>query len=200
MKLIQLFEEFNTPDELPMQPEGDELPMDDEARMIRADKMGFNTSITYYHGSPDARGIYQTGFEPKYGAKDSFFYFTPDRRIAATYADDTRAWDYQGAEAEVLRLFLRWKNPTTLNWGGHNFRYQDTEGNWQNVGDSIAAAKAQGRDVVIVRGISDEYGGNGKNDHGRAGTIVVVFDPRQIRSTQAAFDPRKNESPMIMET
>ena len=60
MKFIQLLEAL------------DELPMDEESRFARAQQLGFDTSVVYYHGSPDARGIHQTGFEPKYGAGFSY--------------------------------------------------------------------------------------------------------------------------------
>jgi len=174
------------------------LPMDDPSRMERAKQMGFDTSTVYYHGTPDSRGIHKSGFEDEYRSPRAFF-FSPSHKLANSYADDRRAFDYQNAEPEVLSVFLKFSNPKHINWGGHNFRYKDLKGEHHDIGKHIEQAHKSGHDAVVVKNISDEYGGNGKNYHGSPSSIVVVFDPKQIRSVKAKFDPDKADTPMIHE-
>lgn len=174
------------------------LDMSPEARMQRAREMGFDTERTVYHGTPDSRGIWEGGFKTskeKFGKVDpERVYFTADNRgVAATYADAMRAFDYQNAVPETIPLYLRMRNPKEINWGGRPFRGRKVDGEGFSIRDYIDQARAEGHDGVIIKNVIDTY-----NAKGKPSTIRAVFDPRNIRSTNAAFDPaRRNRTELL---
>lgn len=172
---------------------GGSLPMDPASRLARAREQGFDTSRVVYHGSPDARGIEEAGFQtPKERLlhqedPDRAFFFTDDPKMARTYAKAERAWDYQNAEPKVINAYLRMKNPMEIDWGGKP---------WHGTEQVIAKAKAAGHDGVIIRRVLDNYS---KFEKGikKPTTVRVVFDPENIRSTDAAFHPEKTASHLL---
>jgi hypothetical protein len=165
------------------------LDMSQAARMKRAREMGFDTSHPVYHGAPDARGI-EEGFKTlkeRYGMEEPerAFFFTEDRRVAQTYANPHRAFDYQGSEPKVIAAYLKMTNPMTIDWGGKK---------WSGTEKAIADARAAGHDGIIIRNVIDDYQGERK----KPTTVRVVFNPEQIRSVDAAFDPAETASPNIL--
>lgn len=72
---------------------------------------------TWFHGTPDARAVKSGGFE-----RGRAVYMTDDPRIAGTYADPRRAWDYQRAEPEVLRLTSSPERVVDINAAGDTFK------------------------------------------------------------------------------
>jgi hypothetical protein len=173
----------------------DDLPMDDASRMARARDMGFSPQVAY-HGTPDARGIMEDGFstpleryrrstgEADFVDENAAYFFADDRGTAASYADDTRAFDYQNAEPAVLPVHLRMSNPMEIDWGGKP---------WRGTREAIAKAREAGHDGIVIRNVRDHYSGQGGPT-----TVRVVFDPSQIRSTEAIFDPRNAKSADIL--
>jgi hypothetical protein len=123
-----------------------------------------------YHGSPDIRGILKGGFAG--GWRGSVFFFTDSKQVAETYADDSRAFDYQAAEPHVVSVFLSLKNPMVVDAKGA--RWRDTE-------KYIEEAVAKGHDGIEIRNSRDEY--NDINGRGKVSTVYAVFTPSQIRSS-----------------
>ncbi len=147
-----------------------------------------------FHGSPDARwarehGIFQ-GSRERFGyetdGSDRAFWFASDRGMARSYADDTRAWDYQNAEPAVLHNYVRLDNPLVVEGGGQEWRQAQQRG---RTSDVIQQAREAGHDGVVIRNVRDNYQ---DNTRARPAVTYVVFDPRQIKSAtdnSGAFDP-----------
>ena len=125
-----------------------------------------------FHGSPDIRNILSEGFKKSITRGDIYF-FSDDYSVANTYADDSRAIDYQNAEPHVITVYLNIKNPMVIDAKGAKWR--DTE-------KHIAEAKDKGHDGVIIKNSRDEY--NNTDQGGKASTVYAVFKPSQIKSAQ----------------
>jgi hypothetical protein len=153
---------------------------------------------TWYHGTPDARDIYKSGFmtpSERFNGNDprSIYFFAQSPQVAKTYADPHRAFDYQGAEPEVIPVRLRMSNPKTIDWGGKPFRGREKDESGYDIHDHIDAAREAGHDGVIIRNVIDTY-----NAKGKPSTIAAVFDASRIRHAKAARDPSKKDSRDIM--
>tara|TARA_R110002072_G_scaffold295673_2_gene466764 strand:+ start:2568 stop:3461 length:894 start_codon:yes stop_codon:yes gene_type:complete len=167
-----------------------------KARMERAREAGFDTETVYYHGSPDARGIWEKGFSKKgsHGfGEDSPLFFSSDDWMAKTYADDTRAFDLQNAVPETIPVHLKTGNPKRIDWGGKDFRGKTSDGKRYDVRSEIDKAIDEDFDSVIINNIRDSY-----NKQSKAGNVTVVLDPSSVRSVNAAFDPTKKESSNLL--
>ena len=177
------------------------LDMTPEGRMARAREMGFDTSRPVFHGTPDSRGLRAEGFktmQERMGQEDPTrtFFAADSKKVADSYADDSRAWDYQNATPETLPLYLRSKNPTTVDWGGRPFRGRETDGSGYAIRDYIDQARANGSDQVVIKNVVDTYDAKGKPS-----TIRAFFDPSAARSPFATFDPaRANRRDLLAAT
>lgn len=165
----------------------------------------------YYHGTPDRRGIDSDGFasasdllkgRPR-GERQGPFFFTNSRRVAASYADETRAFDYQNAEPGIIEARLNIRRPLRVDVGGADFRGIDVErvrkgitnpqqqgqfDEWvrratdMEVDDGrmrtdalVKVARELGFDGLEVRRVRDSYTGDGP-----ASTVVAAFSENQI--------------------
>jgi hypothetical protein len=81
--------------------------------------------------------------------------------------------------ANVLPVALRYKNPMYHDFEGKSYREQ-------TYSDLVDEAKRKGHDALILKNTFDP-GGSGGN--AKMVDVGVVFDPDQIRSRFAAFDP-----------
>jgi hypothetical protein len=124
---------------------------------------------------------------------DRVYFFAENKKVADTYADDRRAFDYQNATAETIPVYLKSRNPKIVDWGGRPFRGKEKDGSGFSIRDYIDQARADGHDSVIIRNVIDTYDGKGKPS-----TIRAVFDPSNIRSVNAAFDPEKSGSSTLL--
>lgn len=88
--------------------------------------------------------------------------------------------------ANVLPISLRYKNPMMYDFKGSAYREQ-------TYNDLVNQAKAGGHDALILRNTYDPGAGTAK-----LVDVGVVFDPSQIRSKFAKFDPAKIGSPDIL--
>lgn len=149
--------------------------------------------LVVYHGAPDARfvkddGIFKTRGE-KYGMSEPgkrAFWFTPDRRVANTYADDRRAFDYQNAESGIVDAYLNLQNPLIVDGGGKEWRDAQARG---KTSDVIEQARAGGHDGVIIRNVRDDYNNTPRT---KPTDTYVVFSSNQIKSAtgnNGTFDP-----------
>lgn len=207
---------------------GGDLDPSQAARMARAREMGYGDEV--FHGSPDFRGVKEAGeFEPRTTSRfrqssqdmesvPQPVYFSPDRSLARTYADDTRAFDYQNAEPEVFSARLREGKTLELDAGGSKFSQMTKDairrqlpeseqkkfdeilndyaaGGRDNIrtGDVEILAHKLGYDGFRIKNVKDTYTGGGKPS-----TIQAIFDPSRIRSTNAMFDPAKSDSANIL--
>ena len=171
-------------------------PRLDAATKARAEALGFDVSQVWYHGTPDARGIWADGFKTKteqYGNVDaSRVFFFSDRKTAGTYADDRRAFDYQNAEPQTIPVYLKPGKQKVIDWGGKQFRGRDKDGNGFAMRDHIDQARAEGYDSVLIRNVRDTY-----DAKGTPSTVVALFNPSAIRSVNASFDPDQAASTQL---
>lgn len=128
--------------------------------------------MAVYHGSPDIRGVIAKGFEPS-PTRGEVYFFTNSYAVADTYADDSRAWDYQNAEPMTAPFYLSLKNPYVVDANG---------GKWRETEKHIKEAKALGHDGIVIRNSRDEYNHTGNG--GQLSTVYAVFDPEQIASAE----------------
>lgn len=177
------------------------LDMSQEARMARAEAMGFDTSRVMYHGSPMA------GFRTFEEIEDGNvgFYFTEEPRNAATYSGSRpdagveiqSSYDGEGRPG-IYSVYLKMDDPYRVDFEGRNWD-GSLEGRFDGADDIhyiIELAKSMGHDGVIATNILDE-GPDGQGYHWGNETHVV-FDPSQIRSVDAAFDPDNADSGDIL--
>jgi hypothetical protein len=174
------------------------LPMDQESRMERARAMGFDTGTVWYHGAAEGgfvKNVDIKAFDPnkvgdRYGADDRGFFFTNQKTEASGYASS----DGQGmpARGAVYPVFLLHENPLIVTDETVLERFDTmgpgNEGNvsfWDNNQTDIKEwVKEGGHDAVIVD--DGDY------------QMTVVFNPNQIRSVNAAFDPDYRDSPNLL--
>lgn len=159
--------------------------------------------LVVYHGSPDMRwvkesGVFSTMKERmlRFGATpesktaalaERGYFFTDAQRVARSYADPRRAFDYQAAEEGVIAVYLSTKNPVEFDAKGLHWREAQAKISKENF---IAQAKKDGHDGVILRNVRDNYD---SRDTGRdpASNVYVAFDPTQIKSAtdnRGSFD------------
>ena len=204
------------------------LDMSQAGRMARAKEMGFDTETVLYHGTPDRRPIDAEGFKTARERNQQFltpeardgergpYWFTENRKKAQSYADDSRAFDSQNADPAVLQVFLRKpSNPLIIDAGGTVFSdiprdrvlaalspeaLAKIPQNWRRPGgdsfrsdDIVKIARDAGFDGIQIRNVIDDYSGQG-----RPGNTYATFDPSNIRSVNAAFDPDNAASPQLL--
>lgn len=88
--------------------------------------------------------------------------------------------------ANVMPVALRYKNPMYYDFKGSAYRDQ-------TYADLVKEAKAKGHDALILQNTYDPGAGTAKLID-----VGVVFDPSQIRSKFAKFDPKNIDSPDIL--
>jgi hypothetical protein len=205
-----------------------ELPMDQASRMARADEMfpasGYHGTDSDISAFDLNRGGHATGAN---SAKQGVW-IANDSRVADSYAnhaaidakisrivdqahqaekrgdydeyerliieaeDKEQAWQYGGADARNLG-----QNTMPLRMRGNFFEY-DAGGEAyfaleDEVNDVIENARKQGYDGVTFKNLDDSAGWSDMPaDH------TVVFDPSNIRSTNAAFDPDQKDSSNLL--
>ena len=193
---------------------GMDMPLDEASRMARARDMGFDTSRTLYHGTPDQRQLQRTGFDAlPQGQKLRGIgewvdaprpAFTSNQRsVARTYADPNRAWDYQGAEPGVLDLYRRTGNDAVIDAQGARFRGLHGGDVSDATGVDLNMYRGQVQDGEIstdglsmilndqgftgarIRNVVDDYMGYGKPSE-----VQMTMNPNDLRLKSARFDPR----------
>lgn len=149
------------------------LDMSKEARYDRAKKMGFDINNVYYHGTSN----YFDRFDKKTIGKNytysenSGFFFTKKLLSAKNYA---RLHTGNKNDGRVISVFLRFECPYEETT---NSDYYSPPDRFDISSDNILReVNINKQDAIIIRGT--------KNDD-----MCIVFDPSQILSIHAAFDP-----------
>jgi hypothetical protein len=92
-------------------------------------------------------------------------------------------------DGSVMPVKLRMKNPLVKDYGGAEYRDE-------TFNDLLRRAQAEGHDGAVFKNVYDAwkmYGGDAYT-----GDIYAVFDPKNIRSKFAAFDPSKSDSANLL--
>lgn len=162
------------------------LDMSDDARFKRASDMGFKTDCVYYHGTGSD---FDTFDKNKIGknytySENSGFFFTQKKRSAEGYA----FIHSNGEGGRVIQAFLKFSNPykASTNSDYHNPADQfDISGH-----DMMHDVRMYGNDCILIKGTHND-------------DLCVVFEPNQILSIYAAFDPEteiyKNDKEKMQE-
>ena len=172
----------------------DGLDMSPEARKARAKQMGFDTSRVWYHGTARDFSAFDLGkFGENTGTQDDApaVFFTSSPKNASGYAE---GWGGEVRDgANIRSVYLRSSNFDEWDLGGGQLKASLLQ-------QAIAEAKADGRDGVIFRKALDfsrqiAAGGAASRN---APDVVAVFDPANIRSVNADFDPAKSGSAQLL--
>jgi hypothetical protein len=200
-----------------------ELPMDEASRMQRARDMGFDVDNPVYHGTDREFNSFdprQAGAVTKVASAKEGTWFAKSKDTAEGYAELAKTrpvqelidashkaeragqWDKANSlmvqaeklEAEdagksyVGQYMIRGK-VKEIDMDGIKYDPQDVD--LKNI---VKEAKKEGYEGVRLKNFSDEadYGNYNATDH------TVVFDPKNIRSVNAQFDPAKKNSAMLL--
>jgi hypothetical protein len=162
------------------------LPMDLESRMQRARDMGFLTDHPVYHGTAaapfDAFDLGKAGSVTRAAPARQGIWTSEEPAVANAFAK--LAADKTGGNPHIMPLFARTDNPLILKLKGNPTLDQ--------LGERVAQAWRDGHDAVVVHNHFLRGGSRQRGDS------LVLRNPNQLRSTQAAFDPaRRNESDLL---
>jgi hypothetical protein len=155
---------------------GMELPMDHASRMERAKAMGFDTGNKLYHGTDRAF----SAFDPKkFGEKDAGWYgrgvtTDTDPEVAEGYANYHEPEQGQN----IIPTFSRGRH---IDWPSSNLPFGNSR------------ESAQGTKDMQALGYSGSRMTNDRDLYGSTpdiGSEQVTFDPKDVRSRFARFDPR----------
>lgn len=123
--------------------------------------------LVVYRGEWKARPGLREGVE---------IYFSDSPDVASAYSQPGES----GGSANVTPVWLSLQNPLVIDARG---------GNWNPVvPDAVRAARAEGRDGVIVRNVRDGFGSTSD----KVATTFIAMDPRQVKSSignRGSFDP-----------
>lgn len=176
----------------PMMAMGD-LDMSPEARRARAEEMGFDTSRVYYKGyypyesgGPVTANGKVVRVEPYVEKTGLAGFFTTDKELANKFSGV--GWFDNNAVAPV---YLRFTNPLVIDAEGNfaaavQFESIAMRDNTMDKLDQYNSAFQNGFDAIIIKNTRDE------------GDIVKIPTMQQVRSVNAAFDPRQSDSPNLM--
>jgi hypothetical protein len=186
---------------LPVEKGGLGLPADNTA-MDRAKAMGFDTPA--YHGTnADFSEFDALQGKSRTDAPSFANFFTSSPKNASSYAGRRKG-------GNVMPVLLKTDNPvdfeaigpwsqmeSPISGSAYDFRYGQYRdirpGSLIDINTLSSLAKKAGNDSVVVRNLAD-YGGRS----GELADTSILFDPRNIRSRFAAFDPMRRDSANIL--
>jgi len=153
------------------------LAMDLEARLARANDMGFFTEMPLYHGSGNAFDAIRSVPTDAPGRVLPGVSLSLNPEIASEFAAKAEGRGL-GEHPQVYQLLHRAEHPARLKWS--------KDESFEAVSATIRDAFDRGHDAVIIQ--------NYTTAGGKMGDILIVRDGNQLRSVNAAFDPAKRDS------
>ena len=157
--------------------------------------------VRAFHGTPDGRFLDKDPVFRKDFRANNVQWFSKDKRVARTYADDRRAFDYQNAEPRTIPVYLSIQDPLEVDARGDKWWDARTRG---GTSDVIKQALSEGRDGVIIKNVQDDYqtGVAGKTP---TTTTYSTFNSNQIKSAEPftgvplseRFDQEKRQYPAL---
>lgn len=183
---------------LPVSEGGLGLPADNTA-MDRAKAMGFDVDTTWYHGTGRQFSSFDPKAEGEFSSIDTnnVVTFTTDENIAKRYAKESavseKQWD------DELNRYIKNGNPRIVEaYLPSNIKNIDAIGRHHDskwmIGEQ-EKARNQGFDGVRFNGLADDVY---YNPLAGASDITQIFDPSNIRSVNAAFDPMEKDSAELL--
>jgi hypothetical protein len=195
------------------------LDMSEAARMQRAKEMGFDTERAYYHGTHEPFDAFR---DPKsatdtmgpgaylartkemadsYGSERGGVTMGPlvTRGKIATFSDEVPHQlnpDGTTKKTAPARLVMSMLNKNLIDLEhGLDIGKRDIALNGRPIWQPGMTAAEYTREFWKARGVDGIHAGSNLNDRIAE---TVVFDPRNIRSTQAAFDPARKDSANLL--
>jgi len=175
-----------TPQDAAKELEARGIDMSTEARLQRAKDMGFDTDQVYYHGTDRDFSEFKSIGERDYGHYGQGYYFAPDPFTSNYYAES--AAKVRGGAPTSYPVRLKYKKPYYLD------EFTDEPQALQAGQDPkfTENLKKKGYDAVIRRSIDrDSSTGEILDEYLKE---IVVFEPSQIRSINASFNPEHIDS------
>lgn len=163
------------------------LPMDDAARMARAEEQGYDTSQVWYRGTTE-RGASQAehSFEAGRGV---FLSDNPDVADIFRYPREYGEVLWDVPPGDLQEIYTRASHPLELTGREAQLFTEDTA--FQS--RILRQAAEAGHDSIIARNVREGVG-----DHTEVGTTLVVLDPTMVRQTTARFDPDSKHTPKLL--
>jgi hypothetical protein len=185
-----------------------DLPMDLASRMARAKEMGFDTDTPLYHGTRNDFDAFSIEPEP---GRDIFGVHLGTKEQADDIVKSSGYYkrnvgDYW-PESRILPVYAKQGNMLELpdlgqgnSWDVGALRYEMATRGIPFKGDDFNPTLADVRKSLQDAGYDgikylNEF--EGTRD-GSPQNSVMLFDPRNIRSVNAAFDPSKSDSANLL--
>ena len=155
------------------------LDMSQAARMQRAAEQGFNVDRPVYHSTDKDFSEFKLPDDPNFQKLGQGVYTSPEPSYGEIYVSDYKTGQFREG-ANVMPLLSR----------GRLASADDYVKAYRQVGLNVSHDPRQREIQRILR----DQGFTGIDMNGE----VLIFDPVNLRSTNAAFDPAKRSSPNIM--
>lgn len=165
------------------------LDMSTDARMSRAQEMGFDTDTVLYHGTREGKQIeksggFELGHDGSGGAdQGAAIFLSTDPKVSAKFSGLDEDYGRFPATYPVL-VKGKLKEVDIAQVRDEAGGFHDN-----NMLDEIEIGKSEGFEGLIIKN-SDEGG--------RIADEYVIFDPKNTRSVNAAFDPDEADSSLLM--
>jgi len=175
------------------------LAMDEASRMARAAEQGF--TVDAYHGTeaPDFQQFLPEFSDTarKTGTPHGAFVFSDSPHNASGYAGKPSGLGYDIANFDnggrVIPAKIALGRTMKVNAKGDNWRDIYHKGESYDINELAQIAQAKGYDSLTVKNVVDSNGYTKKPQ-----TTHFVFNPANIRSKFAAFDPAKRGSANLL--
>lgn len=188
----------------------EKLPMDAAARMKRAEEQGY--TIEAYHGTNADFDSFKRGTDPENSNKEDLgiHFGTPGQAENRIRGYESTPAKEIISDARILPARLKLKKPLRLedatDWTDPTAVYEVMEISGKFTSKELES-NVFGKDISEIREFLKSKGYDGvvyKNQHefsakgGGAEDSYLVFDPNQIRSPFAAFDPANADSGFLL--
>jgi hypothetical protein len=176
------------------------LPMDQASRIARARELGFDVDNPVYHGTPKTF----EEFKPSsHGLLGEGVYVSSNPEVANRYVGKYRpATDWSRAEVpQVIPMYTRATNLYPVKGGTYGLfdiveeRVPNAYEAWRAQEISTTEIQRLAQEILKDRGYQGMIFGNPGARHGQA---ALIFDPSDLRSVNAAFDPAQRESANLL--
>jgi len=166
----------------------DDLKKANPRRMFQAKKQGFDTDRVMY------RGLVEPYSEEK-ASKLGWQMFTTDAEQAGEYG--SRGYGMTGQN--TVPAFLRKGKELKINGGGRNWNRVPVENLPKDIADRFKGYEAVGTDLIAEAAqkagydsvsISNIFDNITNDPFGRPADISIIFDPKNVRSAYAGFNPK----------
>lgn len=160
------------------------LDMSQDARLARAQEMGFRTNMPLYHGTAanfDAFDLSRGGATSRSDVGQVGVSVARNPEVANEFAELAARRTH--GDPSVLPLLHRAERPARITLDGSETNLE--------VAATLREAWDRGYDAVLLKNYTTPGGRTGED-------IIIVKDPSQLRSPQAAFDPAQRSSANLL--